>query len=98
MLFKVHKATRFAVAVCDSELIGKIFSEGQRQLDLTGKFFLGEEKNEEEVLDLLDFYNKEDACFNFIGKESCNVALKAGLIKKDCVALVQGIPFALVLL
>ena len=97
MLFKVHKATRLAVAVCDSNLIGKKFEEGKRQLDLTGKFFQGEEKTKEELKELLDFYKKEDACFNLVGKESCNVALEIGLISKEGISKISGIPFSLVL-
>ncbi len=97
MLFKVHRATRLAVALCDSNLIGKRFEEGKRQLDLTGKFFQGEEKTEEETAELLDFYKKEDACFNIVGEESCKIALEQGLISEEGISRVNGVPFSLVL-
>jgi uncharacterized protein len=97
MLFKVHKATRLAVAVCDSNLIGKRFEEKERQLDLTGKFFQGEEKTEEEIRDLIEFYRNEDACFNIVGEESCRIALEVGLILEEGMSKVDGVPFSLVL-
>lgn len=97
MLIKIHKATRLAVAICDSNLIGKKFEEGRKQLDLTGKFFAGEEKTEEEVADLIDFYRMEDACFDIVGNKSCEIALKKELISEEGISNVNGVPFALVL-
>ena len=97
MLFKVHKATRLAVAVCDSDLIGKKFEEDKRQLDLSGKFFEGEEKTGQELKELLDFYRKEDACFNIVGQESCKIALDSNLVSEDKISKIQGIPFLLIL-
>lgn len=97
MLVKIHKATRLAVALCDSDLIGKKFEEGERQLDMTGKFFAGEEKTEKEVVRLLEFYRKEDACFNIVGKRSCKIAFEIGLVSEEGISKVGGVPFALVL-
>lgn len=97
MLFKVHKATRLAVAVCDSDLLGKKFEEDIRQLDLSGKFFQGEEKTEQELRELLDFYRKEDACFNIVGQESCKIAIESQLVSEENISKIQEIPFVLIL-
>ena len=40
----------------------------------------------------------EDATFNIAGEKSVNAAIKAGVISKESVGKIQGIPFALVLL
>ncbi len=96
-LLKVHKATRLAVAICDEELIGKKFEEERLQLDLTGKFFAGEEKNEKEIREALIFYSEEDACFNIVGEKSCNISLELGLISKEGISRIDGVPFSLVL-
>lgn len=93
----MHKATRLAVALCDSDLIDKRFEEGKLQLDLTTSFFKGQEKSLDEVKELLDFYRKEDACFNIVGKQSCDLALEIGLFFKEDVSEIQGVPFVLVL-
>ena len=39
----------------------------------------------------------EDATFNIVGKRAVNAALKAGVISRDLIGEIQGIPFALVL-
>jgi hypothetical protein len=40
----------------------------------------------------------EDATFNIIGQKSINTAIKAGIISKQEVGKIQGIPFALILI
>ena len=76
MLVKIHKACRYVVAVCDSDLIGKRFEdikEGKDvQIDLTGGFFKGDEKTKQETREIIRDMRNEDACFNFAGKESVN--------------------------
>ncbi|PIN77623.1 hypothetical protein COV15_01705 [Candidatus Woesearchaeota archaeon CG10_big_fil_rev_8_21_14_0_10_34_12] len=97
MLVKIHKSYRDVVAVCDSELIGKKFEEGRKQLHLN-EFFNGEEKPEEEVLELMKDLEKEDVTFNIVGKKAIELALKAGVIKEEGISTIQDVPFALVLL
>jgi len=100
MLVKVHRATRYVVAICDTELYGKKFldSDGIRQIDLTTQFFNGEEKNAEEVAEIIADFVREDASFNIVGENSCKVALKAGLIDKKGIMRIADIPMALTLL
>ncbi|MBU2503636.1 MAG: DUF424 family protein, partial [Nanoarchaeota archaeon] len=40
----------------------------------------------------------EDATFNIVGERSVKIALESGIITKEIVGRIQGIPFALVLL
>ena len=98
MFVKMHKSYREVVAVCDSELIGKRFEEGIIQLEISENFFKGDEKTEKEVLEILKYASGDDATFNIAGKESVNTALKAGIIAKEGIRTVQGVPFALVLM
>lgn len=97
MLVKIHDAYRTIVAVCDTELLGKKFEEGDKQLDLTGNFFRGEEKTEEEVAEILDDAEREDAIFNLVGKQTCEVASKIGLIDENGITYIESVPVALVL-
>jgi hypothetical protein len=104
MLIKIHKSYRDVIAICDSELLGKKL-EQQRgkqgktlQLDLTGNFFKGDEKTEQEIFNILKEAVKEDACFNIVGEKSIQTALKAGIISSDGIVKIQGIPVALSLL
>jgi len=98
MLIKVIKSHRYVVAICDSNLLGKKFEEGNFQLDLKENFFDGKETDEKEAIEIINRMQIEDATFNIIGQESVNTALKAGIIRKEGIKRIQNIPFALVLL
>lgn len=98
MQIKKHVAYRTIVALCDSDLIGKTFEEDIRQIEITPNFFQGEEKNKEEVLEILKDMEKEDATFNIVGKESVECAILAGVISKEGFMKINGVPVALVLM
>ncbi len=98
MIIRVIKSARDVVAVCDSDLIGKRFEEGDLQLDIKESFYGKEEFSETEAIIILKKMQMEDATFNIIGEESINAALKAGIIEENCIKEVQSIPFALVLI
>lgn len=95
---KIHKSYRIVVAACDLNLIGKKFEDKKRQLEIKEYFFKGDEFSEENAIKTLQTQAREDATFDIVGKESVKAALKAGIIEKEGVAKIQGIPFALVLL
>lgn len=98
MLIKIHDSYRVTVALCDSNLLGKTFEEDIKQIEIRPHFFKGEEKNKEEVIEILKDMDKEDATFNIVGKESVETALKAGIIDKEGIITIQEVPIALVLL
>ena len=98
MFVKIHNSYRDVVAICDSDLVGKRFEEGKFQLDVKENFFRGEEIGEEKVIKILRDMATEDSTFNIIGEKSTNTAIKAGIITKEGVKKIQGVPFALVLL
>lgn len=100
MLVKIHDSYRNVVAICDSDLIGKKFVSGEEklQLDLTGDFFKGEEKSEEELRDLIELQLGEDATFNVVGENSCSLAVDCGLFTKDALIRIDDVPVGLVLL
>jgi len=86
------------VAICDSELLGKRFEEGEFQIDVKDSFYGGERKTEEEVIEIMQEMLAEDATFNIVGKKSTQAALKAGIIDKKAIGKIKGIPFTLVLM
>lgn len=98
MIIRVIKSARDVVAVCDSDLVGKRFEEGDLQLDIKESFYGKEEFSETEAIIILRKMQLEDATFNIVGEESINAALKAGIIEEDGIKEVQGIPFVLVLI
>ncbi len=98
MFINVIKSYRDVVAVCDAELLGKYFEEGNFQLDVKESFYKGNKVSEEEAIRIMQDMLEEDATFNIVGEESVRAAIKAGIIDKESVGKIQGIPFALVLL
>ena len=95
---KIHVSYRNVVAIADSDIIGKRFEEGQRQLDVKESFYKGKETGKEEVIQEMIDQMKEDSTFNIVGKNSIAAAIEAGILSKESVGRVQGVPFALVLL
>jgi len=98
MFVKIHKSYRTVVAVCDSELVGKKFEEGIKQLDVRKNFYKGEEKSFDELVELFKFQKAEDATFNIVGKASIKAAKEAGLISNDGIKYIEKIPYSLILL
>jgi hypothetical protein len=98
----VMNSYRYVVAVCDKELLGKVFEQGKFQLDIKESFYKGKEgkeiSSEEELLEIIKRMAGEDATFNIVGKHSVNAALKAGVIAKEGIGKIKGVPFALVLI
>lgn len=92
MIVKVHKNTegQFLLAICDNNLIGKKFEEGNLQLDLSSDFYKGEEKSEEEIMSLI----KGAYMLNVVGEESIEFALKNDLIEKEHIIKIKNIPHA----
>jgi len=92
MIVKIHKTPegRKLVAICDSELLGKKFEEGNLQLDLTADFYKGEEKGVEEVREII----KDAYIVNVVGGESIAFFVKLGIIEQEHVLKVAGVPHA----
>lgn len=91
VLVKLHKKDgRILVTVCDTNLLGKKFEEGTAQLDLTGDFYKGEEKDSEEAGDLI----RNADHVNLVGEKSVHLGVHEGVIDADHVRKVNGIPYA----
>ena len=95
---KIHKSYRLVVAICDSDIFGKKFEEGIRQLDITSNFFNGTEYDDEEALKIMKTELAEDATFNIAGEKAIELAIEAGLISEDSISYIEKVPFALKLL
>lgn len=98
MIVKIHEAYRNVVAICDSDLLGKKLEEGNLQLDLSGNFFKGEEKTDEEVLEIIEDQKREDATFNIVGERACELAVRCELISPGAILKISGVPVSLALL
>ena len=101
MILRIIKSYRYLVTICDSELIGKKFEDGNFQLDIKENFYRGSDGqiiDDKQVIKIMKDMSREDATFNIVGKKSIDAALKSGVISKEGVKEIQGIPFALILM
>jgi len=98
ILFKIHESYRWVVAICDKDVYDRKLVDGERQLDLTGPFFNGEEVSDEELKEKILDCIREDATFNIVGSKSVSIAKELGLVVDEGVIEIEGVPFALVLL
>lgn len=90
MIVKVHKTQdgRKIVAICDNDLIGKKFGEGNLQLDLSSSFYQGEEMSEKGVMESVK------GCYvvNIVGEKSIKLAIKWGIVDKGNIIKIKNIP------
>lgn len=92
MNIKIHQTKlSTVVAMCDRELIGKKIEDKDFRINLTERFYKGEDLPEERVIDIL----KDADSTNIVGKNSIKVALKAKIIKKENIKKIKEIPFAI---
>lgn len=78
------------IVVTDGDLLGKKFEQGKLQLDLTKKFYQGEEKNENEVKDIL----KKADYLHLTGEVSVAIGIELNLIESRKIVWIAGIPHA----
>ncbi len=94
MYFKKHLTKdRIVLAVCDEDLVGKKFSEGGVTLNISERFYKGERKSEKDLEELL----KNSENINLVGKKIIKFAIKLGLLNKDSIITIKGIPHAQIL-
>lgn len=96
MIVKIHSTHdgKKIVAICDNNLLGKRFVEGNKQLDLTGDFYRGEEKGEKEIMQLLS----NAYVVNFVGVGSVGFGKRIKIVSSENVIVVDNIPHAQVIL
>ncbi len=87
ILVKIHEG---CVAVCDADLVGKKFEEGELSLDVSERFYGGEKVSREELKEVFS----ESTNLNLVGKETVDIALEEKVIKNEDVIVIQGVPHA----
>ncbi len=88
MYLKIHK--KGVVSLCDKELVGKEFQDGDACLAVNKRFYQGKEASREETAKAL----KEAKTINIVGEKSISLAIEEGLLIKENVKYVQGVPHA----
>jgi len=78
------------VAVCDKDILGKRFREGELVLKLEEGFYKGDEAGEEEVKEALAIAT----IANVAGEKSIACAVECGCIDPSTIIRIEGIPHA----
>ena len=93
ILVKIHKSgDSYIVCLCDSDLVGKKFSEGNLSLEVSKRFYEGKEMEKDKIIKILNDCNN----LNIVGKESIKFALKCKKINKRSIIKIKNIPHAMV--
>ncbi len=67
------------VAVCDTDVLGETFENGDVSITVTEEFYGGEEANQEAVVNSLT----RASIANIVGTEAVEVAVEAGIIDRQ---------------
>jgi len=78
------------VAVCDSDIVGRTFREGDLKLEVKESFYGEEEVGEEEVKRAL----RNATIANITGSKAVNLAVRIGIIDKNRILYIEGCPHA----
>lgn len=96
MIVKVHNTFngRKVVAICDEDIFGKKFEDGNVQLDLTSNFYNGDKISDESALQIIRNAN----VINVVGKESVSFVKNAGISEANNILFVDKIPHVQIVL
>ena len=78
------------VAICDKDLIGRSFEEGELSLKISERFYKGAEATEGEVITSL----QRATIANLVGKRTIKCAVDNDFIEEASVIFVDGVPHA----
>ena len=90
------RTTRYSdslmISVCDAGLVGKILSQGEIVLSLSGDYFQQEVIGVNKAAELL----KKCSIANLVGEKIVALAVSLGLAKEVSVKRICGIPFLMI--
>ncbi len=78
------------INVCQKELLGKKFREGDLVLDVSEKFYDGELVEIDYAFSLID----EATVMSIVGNDAVEEAIKRGIVHKDSVLNIAGVKIA----
>jgi uncharacterized protein len=95
MIVRIHRSDdRIVMTIVDENIIGKVFTEGNRQLDLSSNFYKGERKTEEQIEEMIqDVY-----IIHVVGEESVSLLKRKNLLGDNGVIRISNVPHAEIVL
>lgn len=93
---KIHTDSgKTLCAICDSDILGKVFEENDRILDVDEDFFGGERMPLEKINDISGAV-KNAHTSNIIGNRIIAELLKSGALKESGVKEISGVKYAMI--
>jgi len=87
--YRLYRTSQTTVlAVCDEELLGRVFREGEVVLNVSEGYYGGDRCDQEKLRDLL----READIISLVGERCISVAVDANLAEWRFVKRVEGIP------
>lgn len=95
MIVKKHVSSggKLVLAICDASLLGSVFEEKEKKLDLSSPFYNGEKMEKEEIKKLM----KKSYILNVVGEKSLETVREVVQIASGNVLYVDKVPHAQVL-
>lgn len=95
MLLRIHRSAdnKEVIGLCDRELIGQTFSEGEISISVNEAFFGNQQASEEEVVRILMDANN----VTIFGKRCIELAVFHGILEPDSCCLIDGIPYTTII-
>jgi len=89
---KVHGSPRFeTIACCDERLLNKIVKEGNLRIEITERFYGGTLMGIDQAIEIL----LRASYFNIVGSNIIDKAIANGIVPKEGVRTINGIPMAI---
>ena len=89
--YKIHKSGNdIVLAVCDSEILGKVFKGGKLKLEIKKSFYYEKKAKKS---DLSEFFKKA-TIINLSGKKTIDFAINENLVDKNNTISINGVPHA----
>lgn len=81
------------VSVCDADILGDTFEDGDVSITVTEEFYAGDDSTESEVVAALE----RAAVANIVGNRAVEVAIEAGVVDAENVLAIDQVKHAQVL-
>lgn len=91
MIIKINQVhNRKVVAICDKDILGKVFVQDEMQLDLSSLFYHGKKSSIEQTIEVM----KAADDLNLVGVKTIALAIEQKVIIEENVRKIAGIPYA----
>ncbi len=84
---KFHKREKTILAVCDVDVLGKVFRGGKVKIEVNEKFYAGEKADLKKVIQCMEAAD----IINIVGNKIVSELDKAGIISKEFAMDIGGV-------